>query len=324
MDKLDLHEEFVKALSAKIPKRIDLQNYIADILKIERDSAYRRLTGKVNFSVREMGIIADGLHMSIDQLRQKEYEYLWMPFMLEFPQKIRSMDILADMIDVNFKKMSDMSRDSLCEAGNVYNSLPLEFYAFSPVLTKFMFFKWGYYFVKSEEFYNFSSWELPKRLAAITDKFNAIYNFRDSFYVWDNSLIWTLVKEIDNFYRMSIITEEEKNAIKNELKELLSKIEQTLNGTFVPELPLLKDMSFYVSAMNIGFISCYYEGQDQHFAIFQTNFTFSIIDNSDKNFQQIKEWIKSFRNISTLLSHSGRIERRLFFDTQHKIIDFRL
>ena len=39
------------------------------------------------------------------------------------------------------------------------------------------------------------------------------------------------------------------------------------------------------------------------------------------NFNKIKEWINSLCHISTLLSRSGRIERRLFFNTQYRIID---
>ena len=46
-----------------------------------------------------------------------------------------------------------------------------------------------------------------------------------------------------------------------------------------------------------------------------------MIENSEEDFAKVKEWINSFCDISTLLSKSGRFERRLFFNAQYKILD---
>lgn len=321
MSREDLHDAFIGELSRKVPRRADLVNQIADILKLEKESVYRRMAGKVNFSVRETGILAQALNISLDSLLDRDRKVQWLPFVLASPMRLRSMDSFCDMIDRNLEKIREINRGEPAETGNVYNSLPMEFFISSPLLTKFMFFKWGNYFVQSEEFNDFSAWRMPERLAAIPAKYGEIYNFREAFHIWDSSLIWTLGKEIVNFYRMHVITEAEKRDISHELKELLSRIEQGLNGTYVSDIPFPEELDFYVSSINVGFSSSYYASGDRQLALLQTNFSFSVIENSEDTFQQIKEWIRSFRNISTLLSRSGRIERRLFFENQHKIID---
>ena len=56
-------------------------------------------------------------------------------------------------------------------------------------------------------------------------------------------------------------------------------------------------------------------------AFFQTNYSHCMIDNDLESFNKLKAWIDSFRHISTVLSRSGRTERRIFFDTQLKLID---
>ena len=321
MKKRNLHDVFIEVLYRKEAKKVNLINQISDNLKLEKESVYRRMSGKVNFSVREIGILARAFNISLDSLLYKEVELQWLPFVFESPSKLQSMDSLYDMIEFNLKQTEEINRHEPGEAGNVYNILPPEFYIHHPLITKFMFFKWGNYFVQSEEFSNFSQWRVPYRLNQIIEKYNDVYKFRKVFYIWDHSLIWTLTKEIYNFYRMHIITTQEKDDIKSELKEILSKIEKSLNGTYIPFMPTPPEIAFYVSSMNMGFTSCYYVSGDKHLALFQTNFSFSMIDNSVESFEKIKEWIQSLCKISTLLSGCGRIERRLFFEKQYAIID---
>lgn len=321
MSREDLHDAFIGELSRKVPRRADLVNQIADILKLEKESVYRRMAGKVNFSVRETGILAQALNISLDNLLDRDRKVQWLPFVLTSPMQHRSMDSFCDMIDRDLEKIREINRDEPGETGNVYNSLPMEFFISSPLLMKFMFFKWGNYFVRSEEFNDFSAWQMPERLAVIPAKYGEIYKFREAFHIWDSSLIWALCREIVNFYRMHVITEAEKREIRHELKELLSRIEQGLNGTYVSNVPFPEALDFYVSSINVGFTGSYYASGNRQLALLQTNFSFSLIENSEETFRQIKEWMRSLCNISTLLSRSGRIERRLFFENQHKIID---
>ena len=321
MQKKDLHDEFIDELCKKVPKRADLINLVSDILKLEKESIYRRLARKVNFSIREMGILAKELNISIDGLLYKEEDHQWLPVALAIPLKLDSMDCLCDMIEQNIKRIAYINRDAPGQMGNVYHILPLEFFIHYPMIMKFMFFKWGNYFIRSEKFNHFSSWELPHRLSTLTENYIDTYNFEKIFYIWDNSLIWILAREIDNFYKMNIITTQEKEDIKEELHKLLSNIEMTLNGTRVPEIPYPPETTFYVSSVNIGFTSNYYQSGNRHFATFQSNFSFSMIENSEEDFAKVKEWINSFCDISTLLSKSGRFERRLFFNAQYKILD---
>ena len=167
---------------------------ISDILRLEKESVYRRIAGRVNFSVREMGILARELGVSLDSLLYRDKEFQWLPFRLESPQQFRSMDSFYEMIEFNQKCIGEITRDEPGETGNVYNSLPLEFFISSPLLTKFMFFKWGNYFVRSEEFNSFSGWELPDRVKAIAARCAGLYYIREAFYIWDSSLVWTLVR----------------------------------------------------------------------------------------------------------------------------------
>jgi len=316
----DLHEEFLKVLRSRLSHK-DIVNTVAEMLRLEKDAAYRRLSNKVNFSAREIGIICDKLNISLDGLMHKNDKCVWLPFVLEHPVQVRSMDELFDVTDICLAQISQFGSPS-AEAGNIYSSLPMEFFLYSPVLTKFMFFKWGHYFVGTEEFNNYSDWKLPQKAKEIFEKLQAAFNFSKIYYILDTSLILSLTKEIIYFQKIHVITTEEKDEIKNALKDMLTKIEHCLNGTYTPTIGILQEADFYVCSIHMGFTSNYFVSENLQSINFHTNFSFCTLDSDYESFSKLKNWVDSFRNISTLLSRSGRIERRLFFEEQHKVIDY--
>lgn len=323
MKSVDLHEEFLNAINDKIPRKADLVNFIADTLIIEKDSAYRRLSGKVTFSAREIGIITDKLGISLDKLVHRNEGQMWLPFILEHPLKVRSLETLLDVAEQCIEKMSNIVQEP-AEGGNIHSTMPIEFYLYSPVLTKFFFFRWGHFFVGSKEYDNYSDWVLPQRVVELGEQLIASYKFEKTFYIWDDAIIWLHCKEIANMHRMGVITTEEKNELKLALKDLLNKLEQVVSGVNIPEIPSdIDKISFYVSSMHLGFSSNYFvSGNCNHFISMQTIFSFCLIDNNPETFRQLKDWTDSFKGISTLLSQSGRIERKIFFDNQRNIIDY--
>ncbi len=321
MNKIDLHEEFLTALCSRVPRRPDLINRISDILLIEKESASRRLSGKVNFSVREMGALASTLGITIDSLLHKDTDFQWFPVTLEAPMKRRrSMEYLYNAIQSSIDRIKQIT-ESPAEAGKVCSTLPSELYILYPTLARFMLFKWGYYFVGTEEFYNFSQWEAPAEFSLIKDRIMEGFQFEKVFHIWDNALIWTLAGEIENFHRMRIISTEERDTIRDELHLLLTDAENTLNGN----APLIQypnaKFSFYVSTMNLGFTSSYYSSDKACIAMFKTNFSSAILEDCQE-VAKLKEWVRSLRNVSVLLSGSGHIERRLYFERQHEILRY--
>ena len=303
-------------------KKTDLSAELADLLKIEQDPAYRRLLGNVNFTVRELGLIADHYNISIDTMMRRSDDVLWLPFKLVYPMSAHSMDTLYEIVKRSIDRIGEIAtEDGYSESGSVYNSMPMEFFLFSPILMRFMFFKWGYSFIGASEFDKFSNWVLSEKFLSLGEELAANYRFQKIYYIWDRSLIWNLCWEIMDFYRANVITEEEKREIGTELKRILNTIEKTLNGTMIPKLPLAPEMDFYVSSQQLGFVGDYFMSEVGYGVHFQTNFSFSTIYDDQKSFEQAKNWIDSFRHISIHLSKSGRNERRIFFEEQSNIVD---
>lgn len=88
MRKKDLHDKFIEELHKRNSKRAELINQVSDILKLEKESVYRRMAGKVNFSIREMGILAKILNISLDSLLFQEERYSMAPIHTGNPVKV--------------------------------------------------------------------------------------------------------------------------------------------------------------------------------------------------------------------------------------------
>lgn len=320
MDRINLHEAFIKALYEKKSKRSDLVSLISDVLRIERESASRRLSGKVQFSIQEMGSLAKELNISLDALLYTTDNYQWVPLMLQYPMTVKSIDTLCDMIDADFKRIDKITQRPT-ESGAVISTLPIELFIYHPYLMKFMFFKWGYYFIGTEEFDKFSNWKLPERLARIAKKYEASAGtITRSFYIWDESLIWALAKEIEKLHIAHAITTEERNILKQELKDLLKNLESFIKGIYKPHIQIT-EVDFYVSTPNLGF-TCFYLASDTEFTIsFEMNFVRSVFQENYERFVSFKTWMNSLQRTSNLLSKSGQIYRRSFFESQHNILD---
>lgn len=317
MKTLDLHEEFLKVLCNKLSKK-DVVNVVAEILNLEKDAAYRRINGRVNFSAREIGVICNTLSISLDSLMAKNDRLTWLPFSLDQPLKSRSVDEVFDWVDLCIERASRCHLQP-AERGNVYNTLPIEIFLNSPVLTKLMFFKWGHYFIGTKEFNYYADWELPRRAIDLQKRLSAVYFYDNTYYIWDDSLIAMLVREIRNLHVMHVITTEEMKEIKNALEEVLDKLEECLNGNYMPTVGIAPNSVFYSCPVHLGFTCNYLTSGNMQSATLATNFSSCMIDDKE-TFDRLKNWVDSFRNISTLLSQSGRLERRLFFEEQHKVI----
>lgn len=317
----DLHEKFVKELFKKVPQRPMLINTILDILHLERESVSRRLSEKVQFSVREVGILAQELDISLDSILNYDTQFHWMPFILESPLGYQSMETIYDIIENTIAQMNETLKNS-AEYGIITNAIPLEFYVNFPYLMKFSFFKWGQYFIGTEEFNSFSTWELPHRIVRLKEPVKSLISkMSNSLYIWDHSIIWTLMGEIEYFYKMNVLTIEDVKNIKNDLKDLLNLMEKHLKGIsktdFVPQ-----NTSFYISNINLGTTCWYLFSEKKRISFHNSSFTISTpINNSTESHNRIKNWIDSFKNISVLISGCGELERRSFFNKQHKIID---
>jgi len=322
MPQLDLLNSFINALHHKIRKKSELVNFVSESLNIEKDSAYRRLNKKVYFSISEMGVLASRLGISIDGLFDHKFGgYRSTPaYTLHCPKSQNSMDRLFNWMESDLRILKDIINEST-DAGVIFNSLPIEFIMSYHNLLKFVYFKWGYYFVNSSEFKNFSLWKIPAKLESASDEIRNVYtNLETMTYIWDVVSIYCLAKDIIYFYHLQALTYEDVESIKYDLHHMLNDMEKVCDGIST-ELFNSEKIQIYVSTIHLGTHFSYYISENKWYSSFHTFFIGSNFSDDYDNCIQVREWMNSMKKVCTLISHSGAKERRLFFEEQHRIVD---
>lgn len=317
----DLHEKFVSYLHVCYPRKRELISLLTDILILERESVSRRLNGKVLFTVNEIGKVARCLNVSIDRLLEKNQNPPLFPLNLIMPLRLESIDVLIEQIDKNKEKLKCVEEYPF-EVGHIFDSLPVEYFMSYTYLCKFMYFKWAYFFVGNNSFKDYNTWRVPLQIYDYHDELIKCWNNYDAiFYIWDNPVIWNLVGEINLFYKMRILNEKDVALIKKDLHDLLDDVEmrtkETGNGKDISK----KNADLYISSVNIGVTCIYFQSPEISFIHYKPPFALPALYKDAESFNLIYDWINSMKRVSTLVSGSGAVERRIFFDKQHEIVE---
>ncbi|MDR3261689.1 MAG: hypothetical protein LBT78_07610, partial [Tannerella sp.] len=304
MEKIDLHERFIQVLEELFPRKTELALSVADLLKIEKESVYRRLRGNVQFSVREMGTIAQHFGISLDELLQKDSVGNLTRLKMEAPRTVDSMERIIEELDRYIDSLIAIGNQPYIEAGSIINALPPEFYIPFPLLTKFLYFKWRYYYVDSDVLKDYAKWELPEALSKYYENImTAFESFDKVFYILDNSTVWNLVNDINYFIGVHIISREDADALKKEIHRVLDYLEH-LAQTGVSGNKRTK-IDIYVSNVNIGASYCYLWSEKLKVSYFTTFFMQSSVSENSATCLDTCRWINAMKRISTLITKSG-------------------
>lgn len=315
---MNLLENFINSLYERINKRSELVLYISDTLSIERESANRRLNGKVQFTIQEMGKLSKKLGISLDSLMQNKNDNILPILKAKTPMSNHSIEDMIVSMESEAQKLEKMCVEQI-EYGAAFNSVPLEFYLPYSYLEKFMFYKWGYFHVGSDEYNDFSLWKTPERIKLANQKLLRVNDeIKNRIYIWDPVTIWSLAKEIKYFRRIDAINDQDISHIKEELHKMLNDIEDQAK---MRNVPTGNKLEIYVSFINHGLNFYYFLAESDYHIAFDGYFI--SLNNHDKynaSIIDIQEWIISIKKVSTLISESGAIERHLFFEEQRNYI----
>ncbi|MDU1904365.1 MAG: hypothetical protein E6772_06220 [Dysgonomonas sp.] len=316
-----LLNNFIDTLHQRINKRNRLVSFISETLEIERESASRRLSGKVNFSIEEMGILALKLGISLDNLLYRQGEHFhFASFTMYSPMQAQSINTLTLGIEADIELLS-IIEDEPTEYGSMFTSLPLEFVIPYKSLLKFIYFKWGYYYLATSDFEDYASWEVRKDLLTHSYKIKKLNNkLNRVIYIWDISVIWSFVKDVIYFSSIGALNKEDIKTIKEKLHEMLYQLKETIKRDD-SSLTVSREIEMYISTVHLGADFSYLISENKNYSNFHTYFIGTGYNNDYKTTTQLRDWINSMKKVCSLISGSGARERNLFFEEQHNIVD---
>lgn len=313
-----LNNGLIEAMKEKIPDGINLANTLMDILYIGKEAVYRRMRGEVPFTFNEAIIISRELGVSLDHIASSSAQgnAMFNLNIIHHANPIKSYYTIIDHYVKIFRAFRDNPAAELSTASNI---IPQTFYLKYDNLSRFRLFMWMYQHEKVNCIKKFSELKLSDELInAQNDFIYETQRIHTTNYIWDSMMFFSLVNNIKYFVSIHLISEEELSCLKQELLDLLDKLEEVATkGKFNTG----KDVHIYISNISFEATYSYFEANNIQLSLIRV-YAINSLTSMDKDFCDLqKEWLLSLKKFSTLISESGEMQRILFFKEQREIVN---
>ncbi|MCL2511413.1 MAG: hypothetical protein FWF09_05130 [Bacteroidales bacterium] len=312
------YDYFLELLAVRYPKKTDLAQALMDLLFIEREAAYRRLRKDVIFPAHEIIKIASEWNISLDEMigiNSGKISFHMQPMNYLDPD-VEEVDILEKQID----GLEHLKTSPDSEYMVVFNNLSRSLSAGFENVYRFNVFKWAYQYHNDGSKMLFSEIVIPERVQReITRYYHLIKHVKNTSYILENMLFEYLVRDIQFFHSILLITDEEKNTLKKELHALLDYLLKVASTGCFPETG--NKVQMYVSMINVNTnYSCFYTDKLKSFRIHAFNLC-DIYTFHPGMIEHFKTWMHLKKRTSIQISEVDERSRIEFFTRQRQLVD---
>jgi hypothetical protein len=321
MKNQNIYKQFVAALEEKIPKKTKLAGFLAETLNIEKESAYRRLRNDIQFSFREIFLLANKMHISLDKIAKGTIVENQAKIILEMS---RTSDVVGEksteMIESAFDFYTQITEQPYSEMTMALSGIPFSLYQSYGMLNRLYALKHIYHNGNPAVRASFETIKEAEKHLELRDEFSRLFqNIKSTCYIWDNKIIPILVNDILYFKNIHIMKKAEREALKEDLLRFLNDMEQlATTGEFKNTG---NKFELYISDIDIDTTyGCVWS--EQIYMSFYKAFIFMATVSKDASvYESVSDWIKSIKRCSVCISLINNKERTLFFDTQREIVN---
>ena len=312
----ELNTGLVNAVREKLPSKENLANTLMDILYIGKEAIYRRLRGEVPFTLAEAAVISRKLGISLDKMIGVSFQNNAV-FDMNIVDSSQPLETYYSILEKQVELFRKVKEEENSEIGTSSNIIPLTLSLNYNMLSKFRLFKWMYQ-NENIKCRHFEEMEIPQKIVDKQKEYaSAVAHIRSVDYIWDNMIFSHLVNDIQYFCDVHLISDEDKNLLKEELLSVDDLEELAARG----KSKTGNDIKIYISNINFEATYSYLETDTIQLSLIRIYSINSITTQDSEMFRGLKEWIQSLKKFSTLISESGEMQRIQFFKQQREIID---
>ena len=287
-----------------------------DILYIGKEAIYRRLRGEVPFTLAEAAVISRKLGISLDKMIGVSFRDNAV-FDMNIVSSEKPFEAYYSILEKQVDLFRSVKEDETSEIGTSSNIIPQTLSLKYNMLSKFRLFKWMYQ-NENIKCKHFEEMEIPQKMVEKQKEYSDLVSHIHSVdYIWDNMIFSHLVNDIQYFCSIHLITDEDKDMLKEELFLLIDEMEElSARG----KSKAGNDVKIYISNINFEATYSYLDTSSTQLSLIRIYSINSITTQDQEMFRGLKEWIQSLKKFSTLISESGEMQRIQFFKQQREII----
>lgn len=314
----DIKTIIINKILELIPSHIKPVDYLSEVLDISRESAYRRLGGKMPFYFEELIILSELLDFSLDELVALKTNNSKVVIDLKI-----NKDPTEGFLDKMRKYKADVDNrftDKSSSAIFALNYFPAEFCVHNKNLFKLAYYLWLHWRDRGVVKPKFSEVEVPRELEELRKRIHLKgRRLKNNSFILDPNVFLTPLKLVHYFHDLELINKEEIKIIKEDIYQILFFAERMMRtSTSNSE----SNNYFYLSSFNIDVNSVYYEWNGKITSSFSLNFFNRIVLTKPEICEAHKEWFLSMKKYSTLISGSNEAAQAEYFKKQREYVDW--
>lgn len=248
-----IEKKLITLLKEKIPKNISATEEIASVLGINYDAAYRRLNGKVSFSILEAIKLSKKFDVSLNELYEigETNSYL--------VRETKTIATISDFNDYLIDMLAELrplvGRD---DASILFSAreFPMYYFFHNPLLIRIKIFIW-FNILKVATLNKpiaFKDFVIPDEIIENTKKVGYAYERINVTEMWSFGAINNVLQQIIYLHKMNQIDYEDAEKICDALIDELKKIEYTTHNGNNPKTRKFEIYSNEIIMMNNSMI----------------------------------------------------------------------
>jgi len=325
-DGINVQKRFFKELKSKLPANLSLANVVADELNISIDSAYRRIRGESDLSLKEFDILTSKYEISTDAVLTKPQSSISFNYRAIQPENF-DFQSYFDSLTEEIKSLNQLG---LKEIVYVALDLPIFYYFFFPKLAAFKLYFWKRKIFEfpdqNEEPFSFnliSENDLEHSLLMLKNYLKA-----PTVELWSEETINSTLRQIDFFHEIGHFqSKQDIIDILDDIKKVLEHIQKqaelgfkffpgTDNPTGDPD-----NFKMYHNEITLSENVVLLKLKNSNRVHLGHNVMNILTTNDEDFFQDSIQFIEKVMKNSTLISVSAEKERKRFFNILYNKIN---
>ena len=312
------YDDFLEALSKMYPKRVKLVQDLVELLKIEPESVYRRLRKEVYFTSHEMAKMVSEWNMSFDEIAGITPKKI--PFKIQTFNHPEVSQRETEFMQQIKHTLHFLQKSPNAEYLEVCNRLPCPFYANFAYLNQYYMFRWLHQYSHPSNIIPFSQAAFSWENIQLSNKYcHAMKQIPKTDFILDDLLFEHLVNDILYFQSVRMITDEEKELLKNNLYCLLDYLAKIAHTGYYPETK--KKVTLYILQINIDTNYCYICDDNTRITFIHLFDKFETQGFNSETFLRYKTWLQLMKRYSSKISEVDEKRRFEFFRDQRQCVD---
>ncbi|MES2762895.1 MAG: hypothetical protein V4677_11840 [Bacteroidota bacterium] len=312
-----------ESLEAVLPKHITVNQALIKTLKINKDAASRRISGKAPLTFEEACALSKAYGIEIMPAQSAQFSNVtfgYVPFNSKQVDSKHFFQTISGML----QSLTSQKEPLLM---HVAPEVPIYHCYNYPKLLNFRLFYWGKYLLNNPHYAKriFNQVEIDATITKNAKKAYENYCSVPSLEIWTPQTIQSILSQLHFCIETGdFVNQGEVESVLEEVSKMIQRIKQMAeenNKAFDHDKKKNVPFHFYKIEVNIN-TSNLLAVMDDHNVCYQQFNAINFMSTTQSDFcEETCDWIKNIQSKSSLLSGAGIVERQRFFNSVTKQIN---